>query len=148
VIKRTHEEFNDDFDHLRSIMDGDDKFMVGHQIRKERTAPRNRVVPTWTLDNDQVQKVIIRAWPLWQTNGRQRQGAARWAGCINAFWRMRLSASQVAQEGIPGLETPEQVKNCIKIIRRVARGRTANNRKIRGLRKVGRPRKDQLGKAA
>jgi hypothetical protein len=46
---------------LRGKVDRNDQFMTGCSIRKIRQTPRN--VPRWTLDNAEVQKVLLRVFP-------------------------------------------------------------------------------------
>jgi hypothetical protein len=119
---------------LRRRIDGDDNFMTAHQIKKIRT--RERSIPTWTLNNKKVQKVVLSAFPD-LANPESKRRASRWIRMIYLYYRMQMSNSQVAKEMD---ETLNAVKMALKGIRRVARGLRFDNRGIRGLRPRGRPR--------
>ena len=118
---------------LRKRMDGDDSFMSAHQIKKIRT--RERVIPLWTLNDKEVQRVVSISFPDWRKNRVSKARAGRWTRIIHLYYRMQLSNSQVAKE--MGM-TINATKMALKIIRRVASGRSANNTGLRG-RRVGRP---------
>lgn len=135
-----------DMARLRHKMDGDDGFMRAHQIKKIRT--REREVPAWTLNDAEVRKVILRAFPTTRSSraafqrSRQplrsiAQAAGRWMRIIHLYYRMQMSNSQVAKEMGESLNT---VKMTLKSIRRVARGQNAKNTAPLGVRPVGRPR--------
>jgi hypothetical protein len=81
---------------LRTRLDGDDNFMSAHQIKKVRT--RERVIVPWTLNNSEVQKVLLRVFPRLRGSYRQAQQAGRWMRVIHLYYRMQLSYSQVAAE--------------------------------------------------
>lgn len=142
-----------DMNKLRRRMDGDDGFMNAHQIKKIRT--REREVPAWTLNDEEVRKVLLRAFPGLRHNrtpvnkraGRSRQAnrslaqrAGRWTRILHLYYRVQMSNSQVAKE--MG-ETLNAIKMTLKSIRRVARGRRANNIAPLGLRPRGRPKKNR-----
>jgi DNA-directed RNA polymerase specialized sigma24 family protein len=107
---------------LRRRIDGDDNFMSAHQIKKIRT--RERDIPAWTLNNKEVQKVLLRAFPNLQNSRRMAARAGRWMRLIHLYYRVQMSNSQVAKEMGVNLNT---VKMALKAIRRVARGRRADN---------------------
>jgi hypothetical protein len=111
-----------DMARLRRKMDGDDGFMQAHQIKKIRT--REREIPAWTLNDAEVQKVLIRAFPLLKTRAASQKAAGRWARIIHLYYRVQMSNSQVAKEMGEGLN---RVKMTLKGIRRVARGRRCDN---------------------
>ncbi len=137
--RRTHKQTNVDFKILRTQFGGDSQFMNAHQIRKIRT--RERDIPAWTLDDAEVQKVLLRAFPKWRTNLCQRQRAARWAFIITLYFRMEKSSRQVADElrERGWLTKPKNVELTVASIRRVARGYRADNTGSRGMRSPGRP---------
>jgi hypothetical protein len=123
---------------LRRKMDGDDGFMAGHQIKKIRT--REREIPEWTLSDEQVQKVLLRAFPGFRKNPNVAKRAGRWVRIIHLYYRVQMSNSQVAKEMGESLNA---VKMTLKGIRRVAKGRRASNTGELGLRPRGRPRKNK-----
>ena len=128
---------NDDNACLRRLVDGDDNFMSGYQIKKIRT--REREIPLWTLNDTEVQKVLLRAFPAerQRKNFIVKQRAETWARIIYLYFRMEMSARRVARE----LQmTTKNVELAVARIRRVARGHRADNRGPRGLRRPGRPR--------
>lgn len=142
-----------DMQKLRRRMDGDDGFMNAHQIKKIRT--REREIPAWTLNDKEIRKVLLRAFPGLYRNysskpkrvGRSRQAsrtlaqrAGRWTRIIHLYYRVQMSNSQVAKE--MG-ETLNAIKMTLKSIRRVANGRRANNVAPLGLTPRGRPRKNR-----
>jgi hypothetical protein len=119
---------------LRKRMDGDDGFMSGHQIKKIRT--REREIPAWTLNDEEVRKVLLRAFPKLHTQYRDGKLAARWARIIHLYFRMQMSNSQAAKD----MEmTTNAFKKAIQHIRRVARGRSSNNSGLLRARPEGRP---------
>ena len=133
--KLTREEMNDDYARLRRLVDGDDQFMSGYRIAKIRT--REREIPEWTLNDKEVQKVLLRAFPAQHKNFIAKQRADTWARIIYLYFRMQMSASGVAREV---QMTTKNVELAVARIRRVARGHRADNRGPRGLRRPGRPR--------
>jgi hypothetical protein len=124
-----------DMNKLRRKMDGDDGFMNAHQIKKIRT--RERVIPPWTLNDKEVQTVLLRAFPGLHKNNAVAKQAGRWTRIIHLYYRVQMSNSQVAKE--MG-ETLNRIKMTLKSIRRVAKGRRADNTKMLSLRPRGRPR--------
>ena len=111
-----------DMQKLRGKMDGSEGFMSAHQIKKVRT--REREIPEWTLNNKEVQKIILLSFPNWRTNEIQRERAGRWVMLIHLYYRARLSGTQVAQEMDTSLNV---VKTLLKSIRRVSKGLRADN---------------------
>ena len=123
-----------DMKRLRGKVDGDDSFMSAHQIKKIRT--RERVIPPWTLNDKEVQKILLRSFPSLHKNHSAALRAGRWTRIIHLYYRVQMSNSQVAKE--MGM-TLNAVKMVLKGIRRVARGRNAKNTAMLGLRPRGRP---------
>src|SRR6266850_2038055 len=122
-----------DFKRLRAVFGGDSQFMSAHQIKKIRR--REREIPAWTLNDTEVQKVLLRAFPKLRTNFHQSQQAARWAFIITLYFRMKKSSRDVAHE----LKTkPKNVELAVARIRRVARGYRADNTGPRSVRGPGR----------
>lgn len=116
---------NPDFEILRTKLDGKDRFMQGHQIKKVRGRVREN--HDWAFDDEKVQTLINGAKGLnkWRTNFKHRLRAARWAGVIHYYHRMGLPRIVVAKE----LNVPERVvKGILKRINRLVRGRDSGNR--------------------
>lgn len=128
-----------DMQRLRHKLDGDDGFMRAHQIKKIRT--RERDIPAWTLNDAEVRKVLLRAFPsmrnsrvsipLRPSKKKSRQAsrsiaqrAGRWMRIIHLYYRVQMSNSQIAKEMNEKLNA---VKMTLKSIRRVARGQRTDN---------------------
>lgn len=127
---------NRDFKQLRTFLDGDDPFVVGgHQMSDIRR--KERPVPVWTKNDSEVRAVLLRAFPRLETDGRQRQSAARWLRIIYLYFRLQYTHRQTAAE--MGL-TPSVVTSVTRSIRRVASGRRADGSGQLGG-KRGRPKK-------
>jgi hypothetical protein len=126
----------EDFKKLRKKLDGSEAFMSGHQIRKIRT--REKQIPSWTLRDKDVQKIILRAFPNMKTNKTARKRAGRWARIIYLYYRSHMTSSQISAElG----ETINQTKMTLKAIRRVWHGKRADNTALRSPQRPGRPKK-------
>jgi len=136
ALRRAGQERKADDLELRAMFGGDSQFMNAYQTKRIRT--RAREIPAWTLDDKEVQKVLLRAFPKWRTNRRQSQQAARWASIINLYFRMEKSNRQVGLELEPKMK-PKNVELIVASIRRVARGHRADNKGPRGVRRPGRP---------
>jgi hypothetical protein len=121
---------------LRGKMDGDDRFFGSHQIKKIRT--RERDIPAWALNDKEVRKVLLRAFPKLHTNKASSDKAGRWMRLIHLYYRVQMSNSQVAKEMDMTLSA---VKSMIINIRRVAKGQRADTRGPRSTHPRGRPKK-------
>jgi hypothetical protein len=129
---------NPTYKELRTHLDGSDPFMTGgHQVLKPRSNDKKRV-PEWALDDKEVQRIVLRSFPKYATDRRQRQRAARWIRIIHLYFRMGMTRGQVADEiGVK----PKIVRDLLLRICRVAVGKRADNRALIGARPVGRPKK-------
>jgi hypothetical protein len=128
---------NRDFQQLRKILDGNDGFMTGSRIGNLRHQ-RKRPIPDWTRDNRKIKAILLDLFPKLQTDVKQRARAAKWARVIHLYFRLGYTYRQVAEE----LEiTLSASRGLIWSINLVSRGRQANGRKQRGLRRRGRPSK-------
>jgi hypothetical protein len=128
---------NKDFQQLRKVLEGNDSFIAGgHRIVKLRQ--RRRVIPEWTRSNEKIKEVLLRSFPLLETDPKQRSGAARWARIIHLFFRLQYTYRQTAAE--LGM-TFYAVRQATIYIRRVAAGIWSNGRGRFTGRKRGRPRK-------
>ncbi len=116
---------------LGKSLDQNDGFMTGgHQIVHARSYKRE--VPSWTLNDKTVRRLLLRSFPKLATDGRQRDSAARWGMVIHLYFKMGYTRSQIAEE----LDTTtERIKGVIRSIQRVSAGRRANGTgKLKGLR--------------
>jgi hypothetical protein len=120
ILNRSH----DDNEALRHTVDGDDIFMSGYQIAKIRT--RDRKIPEWTLNDKEVQKVLLRAFPKLHTSPKAAARAGRWARVIHLYFRMQMPDSMVANE--MGIKI-NVLWSILIHIRRVAEGKRADNTK-------------------
>jgi hypothetical protein len=118
-------------DALRQSFGGNESIMRGFQIGKLKTYQRK--IPRW-VNNAEIQKIILAAFPKLKTDQKQRTGAARWANVIHFYFRLRYTARQTAEElAIKASAVNETVRS----VKRAASGRRADG-KIRGG-KRGRP---------
>jgi hypothetical protein len=128
---------NEDLKKLRKKIDGNDVFMSAHQIKKVRT--REKQIPSWTLRDKEIQKVVLRAFPNVRTNKTARKRAGRWVRIIHLYYRTHMTSSQISAElG----ETINQTKMTLKAIRRVWDGKRADNTTVRSPKRPGRPAKN------
>jgi hypothetical protein len=105
------------WDKLRGKIDGSDGFMGGHQITKIRSMERE--VPEWSLNDSEVQRILLLAFPKLQTRPRQRARAGMYARIIHLYWRMKLPQTIVAREmGISEM----LLRRKIQTVARLARG--------------------------
>lgn len=106
---------------LRQKLDGEDSFMGGHQITKVR-GMYEREVPAWTLSNNEVQTVLLRAFPKLLTSPKHKKSAGRWARVIYLYYRMKLPEQVVAREIKLSVKS---FKSLLRNINRIARGLTS-----------------------
>jgi hypothetical protein len=106
--------------------------------RKKTRVSKHRVgTPKWMHNNDQVLKFILRVFPNYQTDARQKERARDWADIIFKFFLGGMSARQIAEElGRP----TSAVERIIQRIRLAAAHRRQDGKTRTGRRK-GRPRK-------
>ena len=117
--------------HLRNLVDSDDRFMEGHEIKKAKGTQENRIAPSWALDNTKVREIILRAFPKALESEAQRRKAGRWIRAIHLYYRVKLLRSVVMRElGIRDLNT---WLSLIRSIRRVAEGRRADGKGKRAM---------------
>jgi len=123
---------------LRRKIDAKDPFMThGHQILKPRSDDK-KGVPEWATNDQKVREIVLRAFPKFAENGRQRKAAARWIRIIHLYFRMGMTRGQVAEE--MGIK-PGVVKGIVEGIRQVAAGKQYHRKVDRGIKPRGRPRK-------
>jgi hypothetical protein len=129
---------NKDMIKLRRRMDVNDNFMNAFQITKTRTMERE--IPAWTLNDKEVQKVLLRAFPRLRTDNKAAICAGRWMRLIHLYYRVQMPNFQVAKEMNMSLNV---VKTTLSHIRRVAKGRRADNTAPLIHTGRGRPRKNK-----
>lgn len=120
------EQRRKDMNKLRRRMDGDDGFMTAHQIKKIRT--RERKIPAWTLNDKEVQTVLLRAFPTLHKNRKVAKRAGRWARIIHLYYRVQMPINLLARE--MGM-TKGSTKMMLVSIRRVAQGKRSDTGKPR-----------------
>lgn len=81
---------------LRTIMDGRDGFMSGHQILKVRR--REKKTPEWVLNDDEVRKLLRKVFPKLDSDLTQRRRAGRWIRVIQLYFRSGKSRQETAEE--------------------------------------------------
>jgi len=92
-------------------------------VVKARTYKRK--VPAWTVNDKEVQKVLLRAFPKLATDDRQRESAGRWTMVVHLYFRLGYTRGQIAEE----LDTTtERVKGYIRSIYRVSKGYRADGK--------------------
>src|ERR1700676_886948 len=114
-------------DQIRKSVDGNDSFMTGFQIGQLKTYKRK--IPLWVNSDKEIQKILLSAFPKLKTDSRQRTRAARWANVIHFYFRLRYTASQIADE--LGFK-PSVVYDIVFRIKRAAAGQKANGSGPRG----------------
>jgi hypothetical protein len=120
---------NPDFAYLRTRLDSDDPFMgKGHQIHKIRTRKRLKSTNVdWFSNDENVRGLIDSAFPKWRTNSTHLDGAGRWAHVISLYYRRGLPQKTVAFEMRLGRGGELTVREILKRINRVVRGKRADN---------------------
>lgn len=83
---------------LIDLIDGD-KITEGRgfQIKNIRSG-NERVTPEWARMKEDIQKILLTAFPKLHTNPGQRKRAGLWAQVINLYYLKGWSASEVAEE--------------------------------------------------
>lgn len=120
---------NKDMIRLRDVVDKDDRFFEGHQIKKVRT--REKDIPTWAVNNKETQILLLRAFPKLKTNSAQRKRASRWATVITLYYRMNLNCPQIAVELKTTVKTVERLLSHMRKVSKGLRSDTAAPRKER-----------------
>lgn len=104
------------------LFSGSDLFMRGgHQIinRNLANARAKRKAAPWATNDDEVQKILLRAFPKLARDEKQRKRAGRWLRIIHLFYRSGMSSGEVAAEL---KETPYRIRDTLRGIRHVAAG--------------------------
>ncbi len=94
----------------------------GFQIN-ESGIGAEKEIPPWVLLKEEIQKVLLTAFPKLQTDPKHRRRAGRWAQVINLYYLQGMTAEEVAQELN---ETRLVIKRLIISISRISRGLTVN----------------------
>jgi hypothetical protein len=82
---------------LRRKIDGDDRFMSAHGIKKVRSEEREP--PEWAMNDVEVARLLLKAFPkMMDPESKQRVKAGRWARVIYLYYRLNMTYSQVAKE--------------------------------------------------
>lgn len=111
----------DDMLALRKKVDSGDRFMDAHQVTKVRSI--ERMIPEWAMNDKEVQRLLLLAFPKLKTRLRQRKRAGIYVRIIHLYWRMRLPYPVVAKElGISEVS----LKRKIQILTRHGEGLNAH----------------------
>jgi hypothetical protein len=95
----------------------------GYQILKIKRPRKD--TPAWVNSDLKIQKLLLRAFPLMNTNLLQRERAGRWVRIIYLYFRQKWSRGQIAEEMKLSYST---VKGVIRSVKRVAEGKRADGR--------------------
>lgn len=154
---------NRDYAQVRHYFDGSEPFVTdGFQIVKDRIdVQRHSETPTWMGSDAEVKKFIFQLFPRCETSQYQRASARLWTTVIVLYFRMRLTASSVAEQVNIGRNgeresieyedglvtgelyeevTPERIYRVAHSIRKAAAGERTDGKERTG-RRPGRPRK-------
>jgi hypothetical protein len=122
----------------------DERFRKGHWLPPAgfqmayEACPYDTFVPEWAKTNEGIRKVILTAFPKYETNEIQYLRAQRWATVIYMFWRVQYTNTDIAEElGT----TIEEVDLILKRARRVAANRRADTGKPRSDKRRGNAKK-------
>jgi hypothetical protein len=112
---------NRDLKQIRSVVDGSDSFILGHQIAAPRAYAR--ATPLWVYDKVAIRKILLRSFPRFETDLKQRDAAGRWARIIQLYFNLGYTYKEVAEElG----EKPCKTRCSIEGIQYAAKGLRAN----------------------
>jgi hypothetical protein len=100
----------DTFAELRQSFDGNESFMLGHQIGKARRI--RRPCPDWMRNDALVQAFLTKRFPRLETDVRQRQTGALWTLVIARYFRDNQADAQIAVDlnGGYSAEKPKRKK--------------------------------------
>ena len=125
------EEFNKVFDVRKS--DGTE-IRSGYQIIIQRQHEGD--IPEWARSDEEIRKILVKAFPKLDKNENERLRAGQWARVIYLYYRMKNTFSQVAED--MGVHE-KLVRNILQRISFVVLGLSASGKPR--LRRRGRPRK-------
>lgn len=94
----------------------------GFQITEDGVGCKKEI-PKWVFLKEEVQKVLLTAFPKLHTEPRQRKKAGRWAQVIDMYYIQGMTAEEVAEEIN---QSRIIVKRLIISISRVSKGLAAN----------------------
>jgi hypothetical protein len=109
---------------LRKVMDGDDNFVKGHQIVKIKRYRKK--IPDVLKTDIEIQKLILRSFPLLKTNSLQRWRAGRWARVIHLYFVSGYNYKETADAMNEDYRTVEML---IRAIRRASEDKPCDGRK-------------------
>ena len=123
-----------DMQNLRRKIDGNDTFMNAHQIKKVRVLFGQKDTPSWAMNDKEIQKILLRAFPKLRSSTacaqgvgrrapRRRQAAARWTQAITLVYRLGMPYNHAAAE--MGIKVGT-LRSLLRNIRRVALGLRAS----------------------
>jgi hypothetical protein len=110
------------YGYLDRLFERDESFMTAHQPMKDRGAAGaiKRHVPPWAKDDAFVRGLLLRTFPNWQSDPKQRDRMGTWYRTIYLYYRRQVSAGRVAKTmGDVPLDT---IRNRLRSIRSAAKG--------------------------
>jgi hypothetical protein len=106
----------------KTIADFSAKDLKGFQITESGVGVEKEI-PAWVYMRDEIQKVLLKAFPKLHTDSNHRKRAGRWAQVINMYYLQGMTAEEVAQELN---ETRVVIKRLIISISRISKGLTVD----------------------
>lgn len=106
----------------KTVADFDSRDLKGFQIAESGSGCEKQI-PKWAYLKEEVQKILLTAFPKLHTNASHRKRAGRWAQVINMYYLQGMTAEEVSQELN---ETRLVIKRLIISISRISRGLTVN----------------------
>ncbi len=106
----------------KTLANFDSRDMKGFQVTESGTGC-SKEIPTWVHMKEEVQKILLTAFPKLHTNASHRKRAGRWAQVINMYYLQGMTAEEVAQQLN---ETRIVIKRLIISISRISKGLTVN----------------------
>lgn len=68
----------------------------GYQIIKRRKP--SKIIPEWANNDLKIREIILRSFPSFQTDPKQRVRASRWVRVIYLYYRRQWTRGQIAEE--------------------------------------------------
>lgn len=106
----------------KTLADFDSRDLKGFQITHSGSGCEKQI-PPWAYLKEDLQKILLTAFPKLETNASHRRRAGRWAQVINMYYLQGMTAEEVAQQLN---ETRFVIKRLIVSISRISKGLTVN----------------------
>lgn len=102
------------------LADFGSKDLKGFQVSESNS---EKEIPAWVFLREEVQRILLTAFPKLHTNMNQRKRAGRWAQVISLYYMQGMTAEEVAQELN---DNRVAIKRLILSISRISKGLTVN----------------------